>query len=88
MSPRPRKASDAEVFAAAHRVMSRLGPGQLTLGAIAAEAGLTPGALVQRFGSKRGLLLVLAEQSADSPRATGLEPSAPKSTTLRERTMG
>jgi AcrR family transcriptional regulator len=69
MSPRPRKASDAEVFAAAHRAMSRLGPAQLTLGEIAAEAGLTPGALVQRFGSKRGLLLALAEQSADSPRA-------------------
>jgi AcrR family transcriptional regulator len=69
MCPRPRKASDAEVFAAAHRVMSRLGPAQLTLGEIAAEAGLTPGALVQRFGSKRGLLLTLAERSADSPRA-------------------
>jgi AcrR family transcriptional regulator len=69
MSPRPRKASDEEVFTAAHRAMSRLGPAQLTLGEIAAEAGLTPGALVQRFGSKRGLLLALAEQSADSPRA-------------------
>jgi AcrR family transcriptional regulator len=69
MSPRPRKASDEEVFAAAQRVMSRLGPSQLTLGDIAAEAGLTPAALVQRFGSKRGLLLTLAERSADSPRA-------------------
>jgi AcrR family transcriptional regulator len=69
MSPRPRKASDAEILAAAHRVMSRRGPVHLTLGEIAAEAGLTPGALVQRFGSKRGLLLALAEQGADSPRA-------------------
>src|SRR5437764_7955569 len=69
MSPRPRKASDADVFAAAARVMSRRGPAQLTLVEIAAEAGLPPGALVQRFGSKRGLLLALAEQSADSPRA-------------------
>src|SRR5262245_52177127 len=69
MSPRPRKASDAEVFAAAHRAMSRLGPSRLTLGDIAAEAGLTPGALVQRFGSKRGLMLALAEQGAGSPRA-------------------
>ena len=49
MSPRPRKASDAEVFAAASRVMSRLGPAQVTLADIAAEAGLTAGALVQRF---------------------------------------
>jgi AcrR family transcriptional regulator len=64
MSPRPKKTSDAEVFAAAHRVMSGLGPAQWTLGDIAAEAGLTPGALVQRFGSKRGLLLALTAKVA------------------------
>ena len=69
MSPRPRKASDAEVFAAASRVMSRLGPAQVTLADIAAEAGLTAGALVQRFGSKRELLLALAAQGADATRA-------------------
>ncbi len=66
MSPRPRKVSDEAIFAAAYRVMSRLGPGELTLGAIAAEAGLTAGALVQRFGSKRRLLLLLAEGAAAS----------------------
>jgi AcrR family transcriptional regulator len=69
MSPRTRKASDEEVFAAALRAMSRSGPAQLTLGEIAAEAGLTPGALVQRFGSKRRLLLALAEKGADAPTA-------------------
>jgi AcrR family transcriptional regulator len=46
--------------------MSRLGPGELTLAAIAAEAGLTAGALVQRFGSKRELLIALASGAADS----------------------
>jgi AcrR family transcriptional regulator len=66
MSPRPRKASDDEVFAAAMRVMERLGPNQLTLADIATEAGLTAGALVQRFGSKRALLLALMEQFANS----------------------
>lgn len=66
MSPRPRKASDEDIFAAAYRVMLRLGPAELTLAAIAAEAGLTAGALVQRFGSKRGLLLQLAEGAAAS----------------------
>jgi AcrR family transcriptional regulator len=66
MSPRPRKATDEEIFAAAQRTMSRLGPGELTLADIAAEAGLTAGALVQRFGSKRGLLLSLAARYADS----------------------
>ena len=64
MSPRPRKVSDEEVFAAAHRAMTRLGPGELTLAEIAAEAGVTAGALSQRFGSKRGLLLALAEGAA------------------------
>ncbi len=47
---------------AAHRAMSRLGPGELTLADIAAEAGVTAGLLVQRFGSKRQLLLALSER--------------------------
>ncbi|HEU4453385.1 MAG TPA: helix-turn-helix domain-containing protein [Longimicrobium sp.] len=64
MSPRPRKASDEEIFAAAHRIITRLGPAQWTLADIAAEAGLTAGALVQRFGSKRGLMVTLTEQVA------------------------
>ena len=58
--PRPRKVSDDEVYAAALRVMSRVGPGQLTLAEIAEEAGVTAGALVQRFGSKRDLLVRMA----------------------------
>lgn len=62
MSPRPRKASDAEIFAAAHRVMMRVGPDQFTLAEIAGEAGLTAGALVQRFGSKLGLLRAIAAE--------------------------
>jgi AcrR family transcriptional regulator len=57
---RPRKVSDDEVFAATYRAMARLSPNELTLAAIAAEAGLTAGALVQRFGSKRDLLLALS----------------------------
>jgi AcrR family transcriptional regulator len=64
MSPRRRKAEDADVFAALVRVMSRVGPAELTLRAIAAEAGLTAGALVQRFGSKRALLLAHARHAA------------------------
>ena len=62
MSPRPRKASDDDVFMGAYRAMQRLGPGELTLADIAAEAGVTAGALVQRFGSKRDLLLKLSER--------------------------
>ncbi len=66
MSPRPRKASDAEIFAAAHRVMMRVGPEQFTLAEIAGEAGLTAGALVQRFGSKLGLLRAIAAELTTS----------------------
>ena len=47
---------------AAQRAMSKVGPGELTLAHIATEAGITAGLLVQRFGSKRDLLLKLSEQ--------------------------
>lgn len=66
MSPRPRKVSDDDVFGAAYRAMERLGPSELTLAEIAAEAGVTAGALVQRFGSKRQLQIALAEGVAKS----------------------
>src|SRR5688572_5083025 len=59
---RPRKVSDDQVFMGAYKAMQRLGPNELTLADIAEEAGVTAGALVQRFGSKRALLLKIAEQ--------------------------
>jgi len=65
MSPRPRATSDAQIFAATHRAVSRLGPVRLTLAAVAREAGVSPATLVQRFGSKRGLLLAFASQGSD-----------------------
>jgi AcrR family transcriptional regulator len=64
MSPRQRKAEDLDVFAALVRVMLRRGPAELTLREIAAEAGVTAGALVQRFGSKRAMLLAHARHVA------------------------
>jgi AcrR family transcriptional regulator len=54
---------DSDVLTATMRVVSRVGPGRLTLADVAAEAGLAPATLLQRFGSKRGLLLAVAEQS-------------------------
>lgn len=66
VSPRPRKVSDEDILAATYRAMTRLGPGELTLAEIAGEAGVTAGALVQRFGSKRQLLLALSSRSAAS----------------------
>lgn len=62
MSPQPRKVSDEQVFAAVMRAMQRLDPRRLTLAAIGEEAGITAGALAQRFGSKRALLLALARR--------------------------
>ena len=61
---RRRKAEDADVFAALVRVMLRRGPAELTLREVAAEAGVTAGALVQRFGSKRAMLLAHARRAA------------------------
>lgn len=66
MSPRPLSVSTAEILAATTRVVGRRGLARLTLAEVSAEVGLAPATLVQRFGSKRGLLLaVAAEASAD-----------------------
>jgi len=69
MCARPRKVSDDDLYAAAYRAMARVGPGELTLAQIASEAGVTPAVLVQRFGSKRALLLALAGQHAGAADA-------------------
>src|SRR5262245_5804568 len=69
MSPRPRTTSDADLLAAAHRVVMRLGP-NLTLADVAREAKVSAATLVQRFGSKRGLLLAFA---ATGPATLGDE---------------
>lgn len=61
--------SDQAILAAATRVIGRVGPARLTLAAVAKEAGLAPATLVQRFGSKRGLLLGLHDGGAEVVRA-------------------
>jgi AcrR family transcriptional regulator len=66
MTPRPRTVDDADILMAAWRAISRIGPARLTLADVAKEIGLSPATLVQRFGSKRGLLLALAEGSVGS----------------------
>jgi AcrR family transcriptional regulator len=57
MTPRPRETSDAELLAALARVMQRRSPVELTLADVAKEAGVVPATLIQRFGTKRELLL-------------------------------
>lgn len=65
---RPQKVTDDDIYLAAQRAMSRVGPGELTLAHIASEAGVTAGLLVQRFGSKRDLLLSLSEKFSGGTR--------------------
>lgn len=84
MSPRRRKAEDSDVFAAMARLMQRVGPAELTLGAIAAEAGVTAGALVQRFGSKRELMLAHWRQAAVGDGGRGRQRGARARSPLTE----
>jgi AcrR family transcriptional regulator len=66
MSPRPRETSDEEILAATGRVMQRLGPTQITLADVAKEAGVVPATLIQRFGTKRGLLLAMCRTAPET----------------------
>ncbi|MFD4114276.1 TetR/AcrR family transcriptional regulator [Streptomyces niveus] len=69
MAGRPRGVDDAAILRATADVVGRVGPAGLTLAAVAREVGVVPGTLMQRFGSKRGLLLALAERAAESAEA-------------------
>ncbi len=68
MSPRTRLISDSQLLLAAVRVIERLGPSRLTLADVGKEAGIAPATLLQRFGSKRGLLLAIAGQGSSGVR--------------------
>jgi AcrR family transcriptional regulator len=66
---RTRTLPDVTILQAAQQVIGRLGPRQFTLADIAKVAGLAPATLLQRFGSKRGLLLALSQMAAESAGA-------------------
>ena len=67
------------MLAGAMKVMFRNGPAEFTLAAVAAEVGIAPPTLLQRFGDKRGLILrALAQDNrefaallAKAPRTRG-----------------
>jgi AcrR family transcriptional regulator len=63
--PRPKTVTDDAVLDAALRVIDRGGPRELTLAAVAREVGLAPATLLQRFQSKRGLLLAIDSRGSD-----------------------
>jgi AcrR family transcriptional regulator len=62
MSPRPRTLTDDEILAAVPPTAARVGPARVTLAAVGEACGLSAAALVQRFGSRRGLLLAFARR--------------------------
>ena len=64
--PRPRTIDDADVLAAAATLIGRIGPASVTLQRVADEVGLSAATLVQRFGSKRDLLLAVARSGPGS----------------------
>jgi AcrR family transcriptional regulator len=76
---RPRRISDEDALAGALKVMFRNGPAEFTLAAVAAEVGIAPPTLVQRFGDKRGLILralaqdnrAFASAVAEAPQGRG-----------------
>lgn len=59
--PRPRTVENEAIFGAVARVIGQGGPAKLTLARIAKEAGLAAPTLVQRFGSKTGLLRAMSK---------------------------
>jgi AcrR family transcriptional regulator len=78
MAPRPRTTSDEDILAATHRVISTVGP-RFTLADVAKEIGLAPATLIQRFQSKRGLMIALASSAAGGTedQMTAIRRAAP-----------
>jgi AcrR family transcriptional regulator len=67
--PRTKTIDDGAVLDAVARVIARDGPAKLTFAQVGREVGLSPATLVQRFGSKRELLLALARRAAANAAA-------------------
>ncbi len=63
--PRPRTISDEAILDAVLALANRVGPARVTFAAAAVEAGLSAATLVQRFGTKRGLLLAADQRGID-----------------------
>ncbi|HLR97107.1 MAG TPA: helix-turn-helix domain-containing protein [Jiangellaceae bacterium] len=79
--PRPRSISDEAILDATLTLAHRVGPARVTLAAAAEEAGVSAATLVQRFGTKRDLLLAAdtrgVERWVDAlDRATSSSPLA------------
>ncbi len=64
---RPREISDQRLLAAIASAIGDRGPHKVTLADVATRAGVSTGILVQRFGSKRGMLLTFARSASPGP---------------------
>jgi AcrR family transcriptional regulator len=58
---RPKRQSDESLLDAAMPALFAKGPGEFTLAEVGRAVGLSPATLVQRFGSKQGLVLAALE---------------------------
>ncbi|GAA3068510.1 TetR/AcrR family transcriptional regulator [Streptosporangium carneum] len=65
MAGRPRTIREQDIMAAVAEAVGDVGPIRLTLADVARAAGVSTGALVQRYGSKRGLLLGFVRWATD-----------------------
>ena len=62
--PRPRTRTDDQILDAAQHVLADVGPAQATLARIGRQVSLSPATLLQRFGTRQGLLEALAQRDA------------------------
>ena len=62
---RPRVISDDAIYLAGLQVLAEHGSSGLTLGRVAKVLGVTPAAVRQRFGSKRGFLVEMAKRRVE-----------------------
>ena len=63
--PRPRTISDEAILDAVLALAHRVGPARVTFATAAAQTGLSAATLVQRFGTKRELLLAADKRGID-----------------------
>jgi AcrR family transcriptional regulator len=63
---RQKSVSDDDVVVGAARVIGRVGPARLTLAEVGQEVGLSAATLVQRYGSKRAVLLAVARHGTEA----------------------
>lgn len=83
MSPRPRRVQDDTVLDAAAQLMRDVGPVGFTVDEVARRVGVSGPALLQRFGSKRALLLAVNEREVRQTHARVMQAPAEGESPLR-----